>query len=123
VQPNALTLNDLLCNTAAGNPARPALVYRGQVMTYRELAAAVEGFASGLWGLGDGKPLRIGLLLPNCPAFVIACFGASRVGSVVPINVLYRPDEVRHILADCKAGALVTAEPVHCFPSCATSSW
>jgi long-chain acyl-CoA synthetase len=105
------TLDDLLVRSVAAGGDRPALQYRSQMMTYRQLASSVEGFAAGLASLGISRGARIGLLLPNCPPFVIAYLGASRVGAVVPMNVLYRPDEARHILADSEAEVLVTAEP------------
>lgn len=106
-----MTLFDLLADSATACPDRTALVYRGQATQYGALRAAVEGFSSGLWNLGAGEPVRVGLLLPNCPEFVTAYFGISRIGSVVPINALYRPDEVRHILSDSEAAVLVTSEP------------
>lgn len=106
-----MTLFDLLAQSATAGASRTALAYRGQNVTYAELRAAVEAFAAGLATLVAKERPRIGLLLPNCPAFVIAYIGATRLGSVVPINVLYRPDEVRRIMLDSEADVLLTAEP------------
>lgn len=107
-----MTLFEQLAVTTANNPAAPALRYREQIMTYGELLALVEGFAGGLATLHLSAHPRVALLLPNCPAFVISYLGASRAGAtLVPMNVLYRPDEARYILADAGVEVLVTAEP------------
>ncbi len=107
-----MTLFDLLARTVATNPAAPALIYRDQTLSYGELLALVDRFAAGLSGLGIGKRARVALLLPNCPPFVITYLAVGRAGAtVVPMNVLYRPDEARYILADAEVEVLVTAEP------------
>ncbi len=107
-----MTLYDMLARTAANAPAAPALRFRDRTWHYGELLAAVDGFAAGVSALGVSKRGRIALLLPNCPPFVIAYLGASRAGAtVVPINVLYRPDEARYILLDSDVEVLITAEP------------
>lgn len=103
-----MTLFGLLEESAKAYSDKPALVFRGQTTTYGGLKAAVEGFSSGLAKL---NAKRVALLLPNCPAFVITYYGASRIGSVVPINILYKPDEVSYILLNSRADVLVTAEP------------
>ncbi|HEY3417730.1 MAG TPA: long-chain fatty acid--CoA ligase [Armatimonadota bacterium] len=107
-----MTIFDLLAEAVAQDPAAPSVIYREKTYTYGELLAMVDGFAGGLAALGLKRGSRIALLLPNCPPFIIAYLAASRIGcTVVPMNVLYRPDEARFILADAGAEALVTAEP------------
>lgn len=106
-----MTLYHMLARTAGSNPGQRALISGDRTMRYAELLAAVDGFAGGLGSLGTGKRPCIGLMMPNCPEFVIAYTAASQVGTVVPLNVLYRPDEVRHVLEDCQAEVLITAEP------------
>jgi len=107
-----MILYDALVRSTAANPAAPALRYRDRTISYGELLAAVDGFAGGLTALGIGKRARVALLLPNGPQFVIAYLGAGRAGAtVVPLNVLYRPDEARYIMADAEVEVLITAEP------------
>ena len=107
-----MTLFEMLAQTTAANPAAPALQFHDHVLTYGELTALAERFAGGLAALITGKRPCVGVLLPNCPQFAIAYYGASRAGAtVVPMNVLYRPDEARYILADAEAEVLITAEP------------
>ena len=107
-----MTLFDLLAHSAAATPDALALSFHDRNISYRDLALATEGFAGGLAALRLGKRARIAVLLPNCPAFVISYFAASRAGAtLIPLNVLSRPDEARYILADCAAEVLITAEP------------
>ena len=59
-------------------------------------------------GIGRGE--RVGLFLPNVPEFALAYHALVRLGAVaVSINVMSRRDEVRHILVDSAAAALVNA--------------
>ncbi len=105
-----MTLYDLLAQAAARNPDAPALRFHEQTITYRALLAGVDGLAGGLAALPIGRRACVALLLPNCPAFVTAYFAAGRAGAtLVPLNVLYRPDEARYILADCEAEVLITS--------------
>jgi long-chain acyl-CoA synthetase len=107
-----MTIFDLLAQAAQAHPAAPAVTFREQTITYGALLRATEGLAGGLAALGLHRRPRIGLLLPNCPQFIMTYLAASRIGgTVIPINVLYRPDEVRYIMQDAEAEVLVTAEP------------
>ena len=71
-----LTLIDYLDRLAAEHPLNPALLFKGSTMTYRELDALSTAFAAALVELGVRKGDRVAVLLPNCPQFLIAEFGA-----------------------------------------------
>lgn len=52
-------------------------------------------FAAGLQKLGIRKGDKVGILLPNCPQFVVAYFGILKAGAVVvPLNPLYTAREL-----------------------------
>ncbi len=107
-----MTIFDLLARAAEAHPEAAAVCYREQTISYNALLRLTEGLAGGLAALGLRRRPRIGLLLPNCPPFITTYLAAARLGgTVIPINVLYRPDEVRYILQDAEADVLVTAEP------------
>jgi fatty-acyl-CoA synthase len=93
---------------------RMALISRHQRLrlTYRELAARVDGFASGLLELGLEKGDRIGIWSPNCSEWVIAQFATARLGLIlVNINPAYRVSELEYVLnkVDCRALILARA--------------
>ncbi len=111
--PNA-PLTMLLDNAVARFPRRPALVFLGRKISYRELGRSVDRLAWALGGLGVRKGDRVALLLPNCPQQVIAFFAVlSRGGIIVMHNPLYTVPELRTQLADCGARVVVTFDRMH----------
>ena len=57
--------------------------------------------AQGLRALGVRRGDRVGILMPNCPSFVEALFGASLLGAVpVLINARYRTEELALVTAN-----------------------
>ncbi|HEY4456915.1 MAG TPA: long-chain fatty acid--CoA ligase [Pseudonocardiaceae bacterium] len=90
---------------AAGQfPDRPALRLDDTVLTYaqfNDLSARVAGWLRER-GVQPGD--RIGIMLPNVPAFAILYYGVLRAGgTVVPMNPLLKSREVRHYLGDSGA--------------------
>ena len=104
-------LADGLRASASRLPDKAALLTgRGQV-TYAELDGRVDAAAAGFQRLGLQPGARVGLLLPNTHHFVEAFYGALRAGLVVvPLNTGFTAEEVGHILGDCEASAVVTAD-------------
>jgi len=111
-----LPLHTLLERTAREHPETVATVFGGAVggrcldsaMTYRHLDELADRFAAGLQRLGVRKGDRVALVLPNCPQFVYAFFGALKAGAVVvPTNPLYTVRELHNQLADSGARVVV----------------
>ncbi|MFI0371125.1 AMP-binding protein [Actinomadura sp. 1N219] len=101
----------LLDDAAERYPRRPALIFFGRRITYRELRAAVDRFADGLHRLGVQPGDRVALILPNCPQQVIAFYGVLRRGAIaVQHNPLYTEEEMLHQLADSGARAAVVLD-------------
>jgi long-chain acyl-CoA synthetase len=97
----AVPLFRLLEQSAEAFPDRVATSFFGATLTYRELDLAANRFAHALRALGVAKGDRIGLLLPNCPQFVICYYGALKAGAtVVATNPLYVEREVEHQFND-----------------------
>jgi long-chain acyl-CoA synthetase len=73
----------------------------GQEISYGELLDLTERFASALWEAGVRKGDRVGLMVPNCPEYVVAFFGALRIGATTTqVNPLYVGRELEHIFSD-----------------------
>lgn len=103
------TLPQLLRDSAKKYADRTALNYFNHKMSYRELDEAADRFAAGLGDIGVLPGDRVALLLPNCPQFVIAYYGALRAGAIViPCNPLYVERELQQQLNDSGATVLVT---------------
>jgi long-chain acyl-CoA synthetase len=89
-------------------PERPAVVFYGRSITYRELREATDRLANALAAQGVKKGDRVALYLLNSPQFIIAYFAALKCGATVtPISPVYTSHEVRYQLEDSGARAIV----------------
>ena len=90
---------------------RPATAFMGAQLTYAELAARADRLAAALAGLGVGKGDRVGIMLPNCPQYVVGFFAVLRLGAVVVnLNPLYTPREVEFFVSDSGMRAVLTLD-------------
>ncbi|RDI47844.1 fatty acid--CoA ligase family protein [Falsibacillus pallidus] len=106
-----MNLSKRLSETAAAHAAKPAYYFLDQATSYGELDGAVTKFASGLESLGVTKGDHIALLLGNSPHFIIAFYGAMRLGAtVIPINPIYTQDEIGYILNNGDVKAVVALD-------------
>lgn len=95
---------------AAHTPDATALVSGDSELSYAALAAACHGFAAHLRSTGLPRGARLAVWLEKNPQTVTALFAAGLAGAViVPINPLLKPAQVRHILQDSGAAALLTS--------------
>ncbi|GAB3585611.1 long-chain-fatty-acid--CoA ligase [Calidifontibacter terrae] len=98
-----------LVNAAERYGDRPAVRLDDTVLTYAELLAQAQ--AVGHWlveaGLRPGD--RVGLLLPNVPAYAVHFYGVELAGgTVVPMNPLLKAAEIEFYLRDSGATFLFT---------------
>ncbi len=76
-------------------PDRACTIFKGAVISYKEMNALTDHMAAALCDLGVKKGDRVGIFMPNVPQFVIAYFGILKAGGVVvAVNPTYPPDEV-----------------------------
>jgi len=103
-----ITLPQALARSAARFPDRPALLFEGNTITYRELDEMVSGFATGLVALGLKPGDKVATLLPNLVQMVVAILGSFRAGAVVVTNnPLYTNRELEHQFNDSGSKFLV----------------
>ncbi|MCW2761421.1 MAG: long-chain-fatty-acid--CoA ligase [Marmoricola sp.] len=104
--PEALVTNltDNLTKTAAKYGDRPAVRLDDLVLTYEQLQDGARRVAALLADKGVGPGDRVGLVLPNVPAFPVLFYGALAAGAVVvPMNPLLKGREVKYYLEDSGA--------------------
>ncbi len=90
-------------------PDNEALFYEGVRITYQELGEMIDKAAYGFSKMGVKKGDSVAIMLPNCPQFVIAYYGALKCGAIVtPVNPLAMPKELRICLQDTGAKTIVT---------------
>ncbi len=90
---------------------KTCIYWRDEEISYRQLDDRVNQVANGLKALGVKKGDVVSVYLPNCPDYFYVWFGILKLGAVFgPINALFKGDEVRHVLSDSGAVALITSE-------------
>jgi long-chain acyl-CoA synthetase len=100
----------LLEHRARQDPARICLILGAQRRTFAEVHEEAQRCAGGLAALGIGPGQRVGILLPNEPAFFSALFGVLQLGAVpVPMNVTSPGPELAFFMNDTQAVALISA--------------
>jgi long-chain acyl-CoA synthetase len=103
----------MLAESAAASPDKPAAVFAGGQMTYRELDGLSDRLAAGLEGAGLRPGDVVAMQLPNIPQFLISYFGILKAGCVVvPLNVMLKAGEVEYHLQDSGARILITWEGI-----------
>jgi acyl-CoA synthetase (AMP-forming)/AMP-acid ligase II len=89
-------------------PQKIAIYYKNESLTYSQLDIRSTKLANGLLALGLQPGDRVGILLPNCPdyiVFAIAC--AKAVLCMVPINYRFTPMELALQIKDSGAKAII----------------
>lgn len=90
-----------LDESARKYPDRAATIFKGAVITYKELNVLSDQVAAALVDMGVKKGDRVGIFMPNSPQFVIVYFGILKAGGVVvATNPLYTPPEIEHQASD-----------------------
>ena len=103
------TLVDCVEDAARDHAESPAVLFKGSTLTFGALAHLSDACAAAFASLGVARGDRIGLLLPNCPQFLIAELGAWKLGAVVaPLNPLYTERELQIALRENDVRVLVT---------------
>src|SRR6476660_6867729 len=102
------TLCELVCGVARYDGAKPALIFADQPISYADLDMRIECAANSLALRGVVHGDRVALLIPNMPEFVVAYYAVLRCGGIaVPVNALYKAEEIAYILQDSAAKALI----------------
>ncbi|HVS60598.1 MAG TPA: AMP-binding protein [Gemmatimonadaceae bacterium] len=102
------TLLDYLTEAARNWPDRPALLFKGSKVSYRQLEEESDSLAAAFVAIGVKRGDRVALCLPNCPQFMIAEFAAWKAGAIVcPFNPTYSDREMGEALRATGAETLV----------------
>lgn len=90
---------------------RPAFDFLGKKWTWRDIAVAVDRVAAALQTDRVGKGVKVGLLLPNSPYYLIAYYAVLRTGAaVVNLNPLYAVKELTQLIEDSETEVLITVD-------------
>lgn len=109
------SLVDIFEQSVSTYASNTAFINMGHSITFAELDKLSAQFAAYLQdaGLKQGDPVAI--MMPNIIQYPVAMFGILRAGmSVVNVNPLYTPRELKHQLNDSDAKAIVIIENFAC---------
>src|SRR6185436_2409703 len=67
-------LYEILRIAASEVPDRPATAFLGAHLTYSQIKNQADKFATALVRLGIEQGDRVGIMLPNCPQYIVAAF-------------------------------------------------
>jgi long-chain acyl-CoA synthetase len=104
-------LYEILATTAVETPDAQATAFLGASLTFREIKIRTDRLARAFVKLGIIKGDRVGIMLPNCPQYILATFATLRLGAiVVNINPIYTERELLTVAIDSGITALVTLD-------------
>lgn len=93
---------------------RSAIIYYGTEISYQTLREKVYRLATALASLGIKKGDRVALLLLNSPEYIIAFYGALKIGAILtPISPIYVSSEIKHQLEDSGAETIICQDMLY----------
>jgi long-chain acyl-CoA synthetase len=100
-------------NTAARKPKAPAVYYFDHGISYGEIDRQSDSLAAALRSLGLAKGDRMVVDLQNVPQFLVATYAAWKLGAtVVPLNPMYKEQELTYFCQDSGAKMLFTLDEI-----------
>jgi fatty-acyl-CoA synthase len=105
-----ITLPEMFLRSARKHPDKPAAIFEGKSLSYKELQTKIETLAAHLQSAcGVRRGDRVLLDMQNGHDFVIACFAILRADAVVvPVSPMNLAEELRHYVADSDARVAIT---------------
>jgi long-chain acyl-CoA synthetase len=106
-----LNLAMLLEQSARRDPGKVAVVLDDMKLRWAEINGAANKLANALVKLGVQPGDKVAIMLPNTPHFPICYYGILKAGAtVVPLNVLFKQNEVQYHLEDSDSVVLIAWE-------------
>jgi amino acid adenylation domain-containing protein len=106
-------VHERIAERARETPDAPAVLFRGQALSYAELDRRADALARELRARGAGPERRVAVLLERSPEMVVAVLAVLRSGAAyVPLDPGYPADRVAYVLEDSGAILLVSGDGV-----------
>lgn len=110
---DGLSIGQVLDETVSRHGERDAVVFpmRGLRWSWNELAEQVDAAARGLIALGIEHGAHVAVWATNVPQWIVLQFASARIGAVlVTVNPAYRPFELKYVLRQSDAAALLLVD-------------
>lgn len=103
-------LQDAICSFGTS----VCTIYEDETLTYQEVGDLSNRIACYLFSVGLKKGDRVGVLLPNIPAFVLSYYGILKAGGVVmALNPGYRPPEIQALAKESGVRVLILPDTMY----------
>jgi long-chain acyl-CoA synthetase len=113
-----LAMTELFADAVAKRGDWPLVDFYGRIYSYRAMLDEARRFAAGLQAMGVVKGDRVGLYLPNVPAYIPAYFGAMLAGATgVNFSPLYTARELEAQVEDSGTRLMVTLDSPALLPT------
>jgi len=90
------------------NSAKPAIIFKEQVITFSQLRDSVMRLAAGLVKLGVEKGDKVAVYLPNWPQYIYSYLALWSIGATaVPLDFMLTEEELVSCAAHSEAVALI----------------
>lgn len=110
------TIPKLIRNAALTWPDKPALKFKGQIVTYKEQYEKISSLITGFQSLGIKKGDHVAVLMGGYPEWFYTSYALASIGAViVPVNVTFKHDELLRVLKYSDAKALIIMDDYRMF--------
>src|SRR5262247_4411365 len=83
INPPNQPLYQILQIASGAYKEKPAVAFMGAFIDFGDVKKLVDRLATALQKLGVVKGDRVGIMLPNCPQYLISFFAVVRLGAIV----------------------------------------
>ena len=107
-----ITIPTLLDEAVMNHGSRDAVIFAKdrEHLSWHDLKSRSDEVAAGLLALGIQRGDRVGIWAPNCVEWLLAQFGAARIGAIlVNVNPAYRTSELEYALNKVQCRVLIMA--------------
>lgn len=102
-------LEDLLLKSVQDYGEKTAVVYGSQRLSYQDIYQRIKNFSTVLVSYPLEKGDCVAVLLSSCPEFIISFYAIARLnGIVLPLNHLFKQDEISYYIRESGAKAIIT---------------
>jgi fatty-acyl-CoA synthase len=109
VRSRRLVLGEILARNARRQPAKVALVFQDQSLTFAELDCRVNRLANALTARGVTHGDKVAVVMFNSLEMVESYFACQKLGACpVPVNFRLTPAEIAYVLQSSESVAAIT---------------
>jgi long-chain acyl-CoA synthetase len=107
-------LFEYLRQNAKDLPDKPACIFYGREITWKDLDEYTERFANFLRSVGIKKGDHVVLYMQNCPQYIITHYSIQKLGAIVcPASPMFKEWELQYEIDDLGAKVIVTTDDLY----------